>query len=78
MAARYTQGGSKEQNGAMRRFALAARALAQHRTGMSPAIRNLVILLVVLAGGVYFLSTLAHEQPQKRVEKSVPNEALGR
>lgn len=45
---------------------------------MSPAIRNLVILLVVLAGGVYFLSTLAHEQPQKRVEKSVPNEALGR
>lgn len=67
-----------EQNGAMRRFALAASALAQHRTGMSRAVRNIVILLVVLAGGLYFLSTLAHEQPQKRVEKTVPNEALGR
>lgn len=44
---------------------------------MSRAVRNLVILLVVLAGGLYFLSTLAHEQPQKRVEKPVPNEALG-
>lgn len=78
MAARYTQAGWMEQKGVLRRFALAARALAQHRTGMSRAIRNLVILLVVLVGGLYLLSTLAHEQPQKRIEKSVPNEALGR
>lgn len=44
---------------------------------MSRAVRNLVILLVLLVGGLYFLSTLAHEQPQKRVEKPVPDEALG-
>jgi hypothetical protein len=44
---------------------------------MSRLVRNLVILLVLVGGVLYFLSTRASEQPQTRVEKPVPNEALG-
>lgn len=43
---------------------------------MSRLIRNIVILLVVVVGGLYFLSTLASEKPQTRVEKPVANETL--
>jgi hypothetical protein len=43
---------------------------------MPRLVRNLVIVLVLLAGALYFLSTRATEQPQTRVEKPVPNEAL--
>ena len=58
------------------RFTLAVIAPATHRKFMSRLIRNLVILLVVLGGGLYFLSTLASEKPQTRVEKPVANETL--
>lgn len=43
---------------------------------MSRLIRNLIILLVIIGGILYFLSTRAGEQPQTRVEKPVANEAL--
>ncbi|MCJ8157624.1 hypothetical protein [Sphingomonas sp. LaA6.9] len=44
---------------------------------MSRLIRNLIILLVIIGGALYFLSTLASEKPQTRVEKPVANEILG-
>ncbi|WP_182911828.1 hypothetical protein [Sphingomonas cavernae] len=44
---------------------------------MSRLIRNLIILLVIIGGALYFLSTLASEKPQTRVEKPVANETLG-
>lgn len=44
---------------------------------MPRLVRNLVIALVLIGGVLYFLSTMASEKPLGRVEKPVPNEALG-
>ena len=43
---------------------------------MSRLLRNLIILLVLIGGLLYFLSTLASEKPLTRVEKPVTNETL--
>jgi len=43
---------------------------------MSRAATLLIVLLVVLVGGLFFLSTMDAEQPLTRVEKPVANEAL--
>ena len=43
---------------------------------MSRAATILIVVLVVLVGGLYLLSTLDAEQPLTRVEKPIANEAL--
>ncbi len=39
---------------------------------MSRLLVLILVVLVVLAGGLFGLSTLAHEKPLKHVEKAVP------
>jgi hypothetical protein len=38
----------------------------------------LILLIVLVGGGLWYLSTMDVEQPQTRVEKIVPNEKLGK
>lgn len=43
--------------------------------------RSLVVLILILAlvgGGLWYLSTIDTEQPLTRVEKIVPDEKLGK
>lgn len=43
--------------------------------------RSLIVLIVILAligGGLWYLSTMNTEQPLTRVEKIVPDEKLGK
>lgn len=49
---------------------------ARRRSPLSGLITVLVVVLVLLAGGMWFLSTLATEKPLARVEKPVSNEIL--
>lgn len=44
------------------------------RTRLSPGV-FLVLLLVILVGGIYFLSTLASEVPTQPIEVDVTNAA---
>ncbi len=37
-----------------------------------------IILLAALAGGLWYLSTINTERPLTRVEKTVPNDKLGK
>ncbi len=37
-----------------------------------------IILLLLLAGGLWYLSAMDVEQPQTRVEKTIPNDKLGK
>jgi hypothetical protein len=37
-----------------------------------------IILLVALIAGVWYLSTMNTERPLTRVEKSIPNDKLGK
>ncbi|NNM76738.1 hypothetical protein HJG53_07485 [Sphingomonas sp. ID1715] len=38
----------------------------------------LVLLLLVVLGGLYWLSTVDTEKPLTRVEKTIPNDRLGK
>jgi hypothetical protein len=42
--------------------------------------RSVFILLIIVAlgGGLWFLSTMNTEKPLTRVEKTIPNEKLGK
>ena len=47
----------------------------------SPAgMRSVILLLIVvlIGGGLWYLSTKNTEQPLTRVEKTIPNEKLGK
>ena len=48
---------------------------SRRRSPMSRLVTILVIALLVIAGALYFLSTLAQEQPLTRIEQPVVNEA---
>jgi hypothetical protein len=37
-----------------------------------------IILLLLLVGGLWYLSTMNTERPLTRVEKTVPNDKLGK
>lgn len=37
-----------------------------------------IILLLAVAGGLWYLSTMNTERPQTRVEKTIPNDKLGK
>lgn len=37
-----------------------------------------IILLVAVAGGLWYLSTMNTERPLARVEKTIPNDKLGK
>lgn len=45
---------------------------------MSRSATLLIVVLVVIIGGFYVLSTIDAEQPQTRVEKPIANEALAK
>ncbi len=38
----------------------------------------LVLIILIIGGGLWFLSSMDTEQPLTRVEKTVPNEKLGK
>ena len=38
----------------------------------------LILLMLALVGGLWWLSTIDTEQPQTRVEKTIPNDRLGK
>ena len=38
----------------------------------------LVLLMILLVGGLIYLSTADHEVPQQRIEQDVTNEALAK
>jgi len=38
----------------------------------------LLIIVLLIGGGLWFLSTMNTEQPLTRVEKTIPNEQLGK
>ena len=44
----------------------------------SPLPTILIILLVLLIGGVFYLATVDTEVPQQRIEQDVTNEALAK
>lgn len=37
-----------------------------------------IIPLLAVAGGLWYLSTMDTERPQTRVEKTIPNDKLGK
>ena len=37
-----------------------------------------IIIIVLVVGGLWYLSTMNTEQPLTRVEKTIPNEKLGK
>jgi hypothetical protein len=37
-----------------------------------------IILLLAVIGGLWYLSTMNVERPQVRVEKTIPNDKLGK
>lgn len=37
-----------------------------------------ILVIVALVGGLWFLSTMNTEKPLTRVEKTIPNEKLGK
>lgn len=38
----------------------------------------LILIVLLIAGGLYYLSTMNTERPLTRVEKTVPNDKLGK
>lgn len=38
----------------------------------------LILLVVLIGGGLWYLSTMNTEKPLTRVEKTIPNENLGK
>lgn len=38
----------------------------------------LILIIVLIGGGLWFLSTMNSEKPLARVEKTIPNEKLGK
>ena len=38
----------------------------------------LILLIVLIGGGLWYLSTMNTEKPLTRVEKTIPNEKLGK
>jgi hypothetical protein len=38
----------------------------------------LLLIIVLIGGGLWFLSTMDTEKPLTRVEKTIPNEKLGK
>ena len=38
----------------------------------------LILLILIIGGGLWYLSSMDIEQPLTRVEKTVPNEKLGK
>ena len=38
----------------------------------------LILIIVLIGGGLWYLSTMNAEQPLTRVEKTIPNEKLGK
>lgn len=45
---------------------------------MSRLITILIVILLIIGGGLWFLSTLDTEKPLTRVEKVVPGDKLGK
>ncbi|MGF7147754.1 hypothetical protein FHS96_001363 [Sphingomonas zeicaulis] len=45
---------------------------------MTRLITILILLVLIVGGGLWFLSTLDTEKPQTRVEKVVPGDKLGK
>lgn len=45
---------------------------------MSRLITILIALVVIIGGGLWFLSTLDTEKPLTRVEKAIPSEKLAK
>lgn len=55
--------------------------LPGRKASASPAFMRSVILLlivVLIGGGLWYLSTMNSEKPLTRVEKTIPNEKLGK
>lgn len=38
----------------------------------------LILIVLLLAGGLWYLSTMNTERPLTRVEKTIPNDKLGK
>ena len=42
------------------------------------ALTILILIVILVAGGLWYLSTVNAERPLTRVEKTIPNDKLGK